>query len=580
MNYQTDFPSIFHDFNATKLVEYEPIWFGSAFADKKQCGEDPDDATRKNLADFCYMIAEGECFDHLRFDRTDTKALQAERYGGNGIGDNGGGVRCGNIGKYQVKGIGKNPLVGAEGQTWHSYGGLNAEDAIYETIYATLLAKILPVGVATIHAIIATGPNAAYTVNTGERGWGALMIRDAALRPAHFVRAGAYTPSRRQEAMMMSDVGRVRILNKQLRKRFEGINDFVRFLGNFLMRCASQFAFARIARVMHGSVTPSNICFDGRWIDLANTSFLPSGTNTLGYTSFYEECNAPLAILRENIETFNKYNGTKLSLEPLANYYFSQLTAYFKHHLGYLFGLEWHNFLENIPNDDLEYLTMEMLALLSSGPLGRDGWPEALPADDPVLSVLEYTYCSLLNPVLEWNKESSFQFKDAEKFRIAFRVTFDCVCNEIKQNRVQFAVTSFIKAYKRSAFSAYYYKGRLTTVIKDSLNSTDLKRATALVSNSAELSKWVFTDTDDKSPVLFSSIHRTVQYDGPNGMFLLTEAGRKIQSLSAIELKTHLLMLGKQAFEIEAFDFGSTLLRLIDTIIRISQGTEEINGSA
>jgi hypothetical protein len=67
-----------------------------------------------------------------------------ERYGGTGIGANGGGARCinyeagdptsapdGTRRMFQAMGTGQNPVVGQHDDREHSYGGLDALKAIF-----------------------------------------------------------------------------------------------------------------------------------------------------------------------------------------------------------------------------------------------------------------------------------------------------------------------------------------------------------------------------------------------------------------------------------------------------------------
>lgn len=83
-----------------------------------------------------------------------TKTMFAERYGGFGIGTNGGGARVVNVDNAQIKGVGANALVGDGALKSHSYGGLEIQGAIKEIIYSQLLNKISPVGVQTINGLI------------------------------------------------------------------------------------------------------------------------------------------------------------------------------------------------------------------------------------------------------------------------------------------------------------------------------------------------------------------------------------------------------------------------------------------
>ena len=105
---------------------------------------------------FSFADPDTDCLNKLSFNQNETLQLLAERYGGKGIGNNGGGARCGTYGSYQLKGIGANMLVGDHDDLVHSYGGLDARSAICEVVFTNVLSKVLPLGVVDIHGIIFT----------------------------------------------------------------------------------------------------------------------------------------------------------------------------------------------------------------------------------------------------------------------------------------------------------------------------------------------------------------------------------------------------------------------------------------
>ncbi|EAV1853767.1 MchC protein, partial [Salmonella enterica] len=85
-----------------------------------------------------------------------SKVFYAERYGGSGIQRNGGGARCGFDGRYQIKGIGANPLVGQGTDGRHSNGALGAVHAMYEALWGDALEQILPYGAVRTKAVLLT----------------------------------------------------------------------------------------------------------------------------------------------------------------------------------------------------------------------------------------------------------------------------------------------------------------------------------------------------------------------------------------------------------------------------------------
>lgn len=122
-NYMTNFPENYLDFYVTYMKGLKIIWKSSELFQEES----------EFLKQFSYGLPRNELFDQIDFDFHKTKYVYAERYGGMGVSDNGGGVRCANDGDYQLKGIGSNILIGSGEDKWHSYRGLNAIDAVYET---------------------------------------------------------------------------------------------------------------------------------------------------------------------------------------------------------------------------------------------------------------------------------------------------------------------------------------------------------------------------------------------------------------------------------------------------------------
>ncbi|CAI0749927.1 Uncharacterised protein [Serratia proteamaculans] len=102
-----------------------------------------------------YLIEENK--RHAIFDgctplSNDEKVFFAERYGGGAISRNGGGARCGFDGRWQVKGIGANALVGQGAK--HVDGELTMTGAVLEALWGNVMAKQLPYGAVPNNAIL------------------------------------------------------------------------------------------------------------------------------------------------------------------------------------------------------------------------------------------------------------------------------------------------------------------------------------------------------------------------------------------------------------------------------------------
>jgi hypothetical protein len=278
----------------------------------------------------------------------------AERYGGKGIAHHGGGVRCGLDGRYQIKGIGCNPLVGhgyAPGNSafWHSHGGVALVDAIQETAWGEVFHHALPYGAVRIYSLIATGTECWFRAQTGckVKAPRALIVREAALRPAHFERATFFRP--RGQFPYVSDTERVRaaiqclpmVLPLPIGSLSQDIQHIKRedllAAGALEMarRFATQCAAAKAKRLMHGTLNASNISIDGKWLDYGTASALPNYANTknLGLPPhllpFWEEQENLAAVLNNLCFYISKYfSVTNTAALPTS----APLTQFFHSH--------------------------------------------------------------------------------------------------------------------------------------------------------------------------------------------------------------------------------------------------------
>lgn len=235
-----------------------------------------------------------QCAFVLTTRRRDRRAEQqiwlSERYGGEEIVNNGGGVRCGLSIDLQVKGIGANLLLGCDSDEAHSNGHLSLVDAIYEAAWSEILEEVVPFGVQRVVAVLKMGEQA--HIDGGAR---ALLIRRPEIRPAHFERAIYFKPIRDASWHREADVRRVRNSVRRLgeilprpaviaEQQWRGMTDKERFsagLGEFARRLAAQLAYMRSRFMAHGC-TSSNVSIDGRLLDFTSVmSLLAFGAESL-----------------------------------------------------------------------------------------------------------------------------------------------------------------------------------------------------------------------------------------------------------------------------------------------------------
>jgi hypothetical protein len=238
---------------------------------------------------------------HLTSDAR-TKTFYAECYGGYGIHHNGGGARCGWTGNWLVKGIGINLLAGysdEDAAQFRNNGRASLSEILVEAIWGEVLDDALPYGAVRMTAVIRTGESLeGCTHPTGATG-----IREFVWRPASFMRAPWFHKRPENRVLIPSDTARVKEAIARLprilpmpaahsEEELAGMRPLERLkigLGEMVRRFAEQMAAAKAKRLSHGTLTPSNVCLDGRWNDLNSISALPSYGYRRNMVPFWED---------------------------------------------------------------------------------------------------------------------------------------------------------------------------------------------------------------------------------------------------------------------------------------------------
>jgi hypothetical protein len=581
---KVNFSSFVVPFSVSKVNAVTTIWVD------KEYEEELGESAGKKFSDlFSYAIQGNECFEGFQFDNKTQRIYEAECYGGQGVGDNRGGARCGNYDGFQIKGIGQNPLVGEAKEKWHSYGGLQAKDAIYELIYAQVIEKLLPVGVAKVFGVMLTASDGAYGSYHDDTGkftkvWGALLVREVCLRPGHFIRAPIYKKKKNMAVRIMPDVARVRFINRQFYKSFENTNALIMFLGKFLQNCANQFAFARVARITHTGIGSSNLCFDGRWIDLTNTSFIGGGENVGGTPPFYDEPLAIVDIIKEFVDTISKYNGINLNVVPLINYYHEQLSAYFGFHAAYLFAIDYSHLDESTKNNEYKSLVDQVSFVINSGRMVINQWPEKIKAGDPVVALIKSLFLSLFD-----HQRANEQLKllscinkfQSEKAIENFKKVIKSVYENSKNNGISykiFLVSIAIAALKRALYSEYFYKIRLDKRIAYILDEDALGMSGQFIEDSISMADWIFHSADDGLIYFYRYNSILLSFNKNTGAYLFSDDSSGVieQYESAASFASKIACLGGDQLTIQGFSFKEHIVTILDLVKRIEAGCEEL----
>ncbi|KNA44807.1 MchC protein [Vibrio cholerae] len=273
----------FVSYKTYKLKNTEIAWINRKYID--ELGLIPSDIEKSLLENFSY-VSEGYTTDE-ELDLTDSKIFLADRYGNPGDAGNGGSARCGLNGHFQVKGNGTNPLGAVNVDEGHSHGKLPLSEAVSEAIWSEICHKELPYGALRIIAIIRTSQTILTTNTFGDvvEQPCALMIREVAIRPAHYEPALNFWP--KPEFVRLRDANSKVLelaVNKLENNEYQKTNShkpIFDVVERFVKRFATQVAVSRVKGFPHGSLTSSNIALDGRFLDLGTMSAIGDFSNVI-----------------------------------------------------------------------------------------------------------------------------------------------------------------------------------------------------------------------------------------------------------------------------------------------------------
>lgn len=552
--------SLWMKFTAHKIKKAEVLWADyDAYPNR-----DPDSIDgyhERILKENAYAIKDTACFSGIDFDLDDAIELTAERYGGEGTGANGGGGRCGNTARYQLKGVGSNCMVGDHDDLVHKYGGLDAPLAIIETIYTNLVSSILPLGAVKIRGLILTGGKTAFYHHPNNVCWGVIMMRDHCVRPAHFMRGPGFRPQAEYRQKFIGDVGRVRNINKNLSAHFKDHNRFIQFLGNYLHCCAKQFGFARAARIMHGTLTPSNITVDGKWLDLPLSSMLAGGVNYCLTSEFYAESHTPLKYALELLHNYGKYNGAVFSPDPLVNYYNKTLDGYFRHYVGFVVGLRLRT-VEVCDQEPWKQVANAVNQVIHAGKNIETRWPTRN-EKDPVFALIAGLFISLRDA-----REAAPYFRHAnisDSESIFFSNNFARIIGQAFEVEKEtkddmnlsvegFLIGSALAAFKRTYLATVFYISEIEKTVWGLCKEKTPYEIAPLVESYKNLASWIFEDADEEVS-LFRSQRVAMDFNMCSRTYTLISDGKTFQYESYKRLFQAICAIDPEAITVNGFSF-------------------------
>lgn len=232
----------------------------------------------------------------------------ADRYGGDGIGTNGGSGRAVLLNGFHIKGVGRTDLIGATSGPSHASGHAYLEEAVREAIFSEIFALEYPSGAVPIVAIIDTGRSVVWDTNNGpKRETEVLIVRPVCLRPAHVERALLHFTGERW--IGARDAQRVRSRLDTLFSHADASP--ARVIRDWAVAWAAQVAYGFVHRIPHAAHSSSNITLGAGLIDFGACTSVPSWGRYLllqNGSRFGEEIQAVAKALRSVLD--NVYFAT------------------------------------------------------------------------------------------------------------------------------------------------------------------------------------------------------------------------------------------------------------------------------
>ena len=547
------------------------VWADSAFIAAQSSDAAVVDKRQKITDDWSIGIDGSPCFEGVDFIGGTEQKVFGERYGGFGTAKNGGGVRCVNRGDVQAKGIGVNPLIGRDALEGYCTGSLNLLEGVTETVFSRVLNRVFPLGAAKIYGLIATGPKMSTYKNAdvekfanGVDCWGAILLREACVRPAHFFRTIDYQRHPNYKHQLMSDVARVRRVNREFRKSCGDDKGFLGVLGQFIKNHANQFAFARVARFAHGAATASNLTLDGRWLDLPISSFLPGNRNyrlSLNQLPFFSEHKVLDPTIVELAYTYGKYNEVHIDPNPLIEYYHRLYRYYLHRHCGWVLGVSsdaWPKPGQSAGADDFVEILLDML-----DDNKRMIWnsPYVLESYDPVSQLLTYLFSEggQLYPVDTVLPKRIQAMLDE---RLPANKGLELVSSFFlgSANAAAETVATAIRALKRTLLSSLFYSGRVRSHLESLIDAEDISVYEEFIERCDRQADWIFED-DGNLVYLYRSSDACLAWSVNEAMFVVASSDGVLQKCSSAS--QWLQSKPKHIFCVDGYDFFPVVLKIL-----------------
>ncbi|WP_158972645.1 hypothetical protein [Paraglaciecola sp. L3A3] len=490
-----------------------------------------------------------------------TQTVFAERYGGFGIGINGGGARVVNINDAQVKGVGANALAGEGALRSHSYGGLDIQGAVKEIIYSRLLSKISPVGVQAISGLIFLDHTSA--LHNDNAAPSVLMVREPITRPGHFLPCINFRLKPEYQTLVRSDYSRVLGIYKGIGKQAL-LSDFYALIQNFLDKCADQLSFFRIARLSHNALSPSNISLDGRVLDTALCSFVVSGSNYGQVTSYFEEVSTPALITKEWFYLVSKFLGDEPVEEHFLKLYEEKFYQYASVNMGFIFGLDREMSTKLSSTLEWQKVASRTLSLLSMGSPTKTSTLPTVDAVDFFNDILSASLYALLNNS-GINQKNKFLTEFTQDLRSLITLMAPAL-GWHGQNERSFYITFAIQIIKRAFLSSYFFITYIGRTVDDYYATGSVDKTAEIINENERVINWVYENLLNESCTIYSGNGVEIKYSNATDEYIYNDKNKIEKRFTDICALSAMIKTNQSAYIVQNYDFYPYLKRLFALI--------------
>jgi len=529
---------------------------------------DPSSRSRDEFSDvqfvenYSWLTKTNFLEDKTRVRADITATMFAERYGGVGLATNGGGARVVNLADVQIKGVGANALAGQGTPSSHSYGGLDIQGAVKEIIYSRLLGRISPVGVQGIEGLILLDETSA--LHNGNKAPSVLLVRERVARPGHFLPCVNFRPKPEHRASMQSDYSRVLGIYKSI-GRHALLSEFYTLVQHFLDKCADQLSFFRVARLVHGALTPSNLCLDGRVLDTALCSFIVSGTNYGQVTSYFDEPGTPPLVVREWFYLIGKFLADKPVEDHFFKLYDEKLSQYAFVNVGFMFGIDREMSAKLSPTVEWRKVASRILYLLSHGSLTKSSELPTVDAVDFVNDVLTASLYSVSSG-REIPRASRFLAEFTEELKALIAVLAPSFTWH-GQGELSFRKAFAIQTVKRAVLRSYFFITYIGRTVDEHYVAGGIHGSAALIDEHASVADWIFENLVSERCTIYSGNGVSIQFSGVTGEFIYRDADGAERFMADVRELRNIVDRDSSGFVIHNYDFKPYLkciLALLD----------------